>query len=162
LGLKIYLDMDGVLCDFANRYHELLGIRMEDAKSKDRRVNFAKFVEDKSFEKLKMFPSAYVLLEFVKKSGVPVEILSSSTADESVKEEVTRQKLKWLATHSIRYKANIVPGGMKKGQYANADTVLIDDTERVVDNFRKAGGKAILHDHNNVKATIEKLNEYFM
>lgn len=157
--MKIYLDLDGVITDFAGRYHELLGIKMEDVDKKDRHSNWIKFIDDKSFEKLKMLPSAYVLLEFVGKAGVPVEILSSSGGDER-HEEVTRQKMKWLSMHGINYKANIVPGGMKKAQFARPDTILVDDTDRVVENFKKAGGQAILHDHKNVNRTIEKLNEF--
>jgi len=43
---KIYLDMDGVICDFHKRYTELFGTLPErDDKSKTFHKNFDKFIE---------------------------------------------------------------------------------------------------------------------
>jgi len=152
----IYLDMDGVLSDFNAQYKKMFGVTSDEVKGEARHKNWKQFIEQKAFEKLPFLPSAYALLDFISKNNLPAEILSSSGGPE-FHSEVEAQKMSWLIRHGIKYKPNIVPGGMKKAAFANSSSILIDDTDRVVNNFKKAGGLAILHDHNNVNSTITQL-----
>ena len=76
---KIYLDLDGVLCNFEKRYIELYNeapsvMREKKLSSK----NWHNFVQTKQFEKLEYFPGAKDLIKYVNKTKIPVEILSSS------------------------------------------------------------------------------------
>lgn len=162
--MKIYLDIDGVLSDFEQRYVEKFG---EFPKDSDKRReyfwnNWAKFVDDKDFETLPMHKDAPKLLAAVKKlydSGIPVEILSSSGGGYS-HEIVAHQKRKWLDDNGIKYKANIVPGGGHKAKYAAPWNILIDDTENVIDRYRKAGGTAI--HYTDVDKAINELNTLYL
>lgn len=75
-------------------------------------------------------------------------------------EDVTRQKKVWLKLHGLEdLTAHIVQNGYKKAEVINTEKyydILIDDTDRIVDNFRSRGGFAVLH--TSVSDTIEQLN----
>ena len=75
---------------------------------------------------------------------VPIEILSS-TARPSSNVTISRQKQLWLDKNGITYPAIFVPGASLKAQYADENSILIDDTEGVIDAWNKAGGTGILH-----------------
>jgi hypothetical protein len=153
---KLYLDMDGVLCNFEKRFTELYG---EDALgSRDRKnftTNWPNFIMDGNFESLEWFPGGKELLEFIQnETDWEVEILSSS-GGERFHSEVAVQKVTWLCNNGIPYKANIVPGRKHKTAYATPETILIDDTEDIIVNFNAAGGVGILH--KDINETLAKL-----
>ena len=154
--MKIYLDMDGVLTDFETRYEELFGVRPDEVKARAKHFweNWQAFIMGGHFQHLDWHPGAVELLAYVASLRVPVEILSSSGGGD-FHDIVVPQKLKWLESKGIPYKANIVPGGAKKAEFAEPWHILIDDTPHVVEKYRNAGGTAILH--TNVNDTIKQL-----
>ena len=153
----LYLDMDGVLCSFEKRYKELFNTTGERSQ-KDFNKNWPAFIQGKNFESLEKFPGCDKLIEFAKdlqdNHGIKVEILSSS-GGEKFHDDVTAQKIKWLCDNGITFKANIVPGSGKKAALATPDSVLVDDTDYVIDAFIKANGIGILH--TDADETIKKL-----
>ena len=153
---KIYLDMDGVLCDFERKFGELYG--EEALKNRDRKLwteDWPDFIQTNQFEELAKFPGADDLLLFIRKHPeIQVEILTSS-GGQKYHDQVKEQKIVWLKKNSIAYKPNVVPGRKHKKEYAQPDTVLIDDTEDVIENFNRAGGIGILH--RDAKETIKRL-----
>ena len=155
--MKIYLDMDGVLTDFEKKYEELFGVRPKEVSGRTKHFweNWDTFVKGGNFVHLEKHEGADKLLTFVNMLGVPVEILSSS-GGQTHHEYVTTQKIAWLCNHGIPFKANIVPGGSKKALYAKPWNILVDDTDRVVEEYRAAGGTAILH--YDVDVTIRELS----
>jgi hypothetical protein len=156
---KLYLDMDGVLCNFEKRFTDLYG---KDALgSRDRKnftTNWPNFIMDGNFESLEWFPGGKELLDFIQnETDWEVEILSSS-GGEKFHSEVAAQKVVWLCNNGIPYKANIVPGRKHKTAYATPETILIDDTEDIIVNFNAAGGLGILHkDANETLAKLRTL-----
>ena len=153
---KLYLDMDGVLCNFEKRFTDLYG---KDALgSRDRKnftTNWPNFIMDGNFENLEWFPGGKELLHFIQyATDWEVEILSSS-GGEKFHSEVAAQKVVWLCNKGIPYKANIVPGRKHKTAYATPETILIDDTEDIIVNFNAAGGLGILH--KDINETLAKL-----
>jgi hypothetical protein len=154
--MKVYLDLDGVICNFEKRYIELF--RETPGGSRDRKefsVNWCKFVESKQFESLDWWPGGQQLLDYIGKKNVEVEILTSS-GGQKYHSEVEQQKIKWLCNKGITYKANVVPGRSKKSEYATPDSILIDDTEDVIKAFRAAGGIGIHHkDIGNTLALLD-------
>jgi hypothetical protein len=156
---KLYLDMDGVLCNFEKRFTDLYG---KDALgSRDRKnftTNWPNFIMDGNFESLEWFPGGKELLNFIQnETNWEVEILSSS-GGEKFHSEVAAQKVMWLCDKGIPYKANIVPGRKHKTAYATPETILIDDTEDIIVNFNAAGGLGILHkDANETLAKLRTL-----
>ena len=159
--MKIYLDMDGVLADFESRYVELFGVRPQDTQANNSHFwkNWRPFVAGKNFETLDFNKGAVELLAYVASLNVPVEILSSSGGG-YLHDVVVPQKLKWLESKGITYKANIVPGGAKKAEFAGPWNILVDDTLRVVENYRAAGGTAI--HHKDASDTIKQLGKLYL
>jgi hypothetical protein len=156
---KLYLDMDGVLCDFEKRFTELYGKDALGARDrKNFTTNWPNFIMDGNFESLEWFPGGKELLDFIQnETDWEVEILSSS-GGERFHSEVAAQKVVWLCDKGIPYKANIVPGRKHKTAYATPETILIDDTEDIIVNFNAAGGLGILHkDANETLAKLRTL-----
>lgn len=144
--MKIYLDMDGVLCNFERRYFELYGKlpgSMRDRKAFDE--NWDHFVETEQFKTLEWWANGKQLIEHVQTlDDIEIEILSSSGGDK-YHDEVSRQKKYWLESKNIPFKANIVSGRRNKSKYATSDSILIDDTYDVIQSFIGAGGIGIHH-----------------
>jgi hypothetical protein len=155
----LYLDMDGVLCNFEKRWIDLFG---ETAKeSRDRKEfspNWDIFVTTGNFEKLDPFPGSDELLEFVYKfrKQIDIEILSSS-GGQKYHNEVSAQKDVYLKKRGIACPRNFVPGRKLKRNFATPNSILIDDTPDVIDAFNSAGGIGILH--KDASETINRLKE---
>jgi hypothetical protein len=136
---KIYLDMDGVLCNFERRYFELykeLPGSMRDRKEFN--VHWHDFIATKQFETLDWYPGG-----------------------NKYHDEVARQKRVWLENNGLdKLKANVVPGRKHKAEYATPNTILIDDTQDIIQSFNAAGGIGILHKEiGNTLMMLEKLLE---
>lgn len=154
----IYVDMDGVIADFYKRYHDMFNIAPEDARYKEQfSSNFPRFIETQQFATLDLMPDARELLNFLDKLDIPKEILSSTARPEN-DASISMQKARWLATHNISYKANFVPGKQHKYHYATPNSIIIDDTRSVIEDWNKAGGIGI--HHKNAKETIEIVKSY--
>lgn len=139
--ITLYLDMDGVLCDFNKEYQKL------DPKKEDRKRFRQSVLEHKIFEKLDYMPDAHQLLNHVARlKNIDVQILTSmGTHDPFQAEEAKRQKLVWLKEHNINYRPNFVHDKMGKSAYARRDSILIDDSIGCIAPFISAGGRGILH-----------------
>lgn len=142
----IYLDLDGVVADFVKRYKELYRMEPKEAeKKKEFNKFFDEFIATKQFETLDLMPGAMDGLTFLRKHlTVPTQILSS-TANEARYDDISKQKLIWLNTHGITFTPNFVPGKRHKYKFAAPDKIIIDDTESVINDWKKAGGIGILH-----------------
>jgi phosphoglycolate phosphatase-like HAD superfamily hydrolase len=157
---KIYLDMDGVICDFDKRYEELYGYNPHKVKDKNRwKENFDDFIKTRQFATLDLMPGAMTLLHGLAMSGVPVEILSSS-AREDVAKEISEQKEEWLKKYHIDFPRNFPPGKRYKYKYAAPSYLIIDDTLSVIEDWKEAGGPAI--HFKNVKDTMAMLKFYLL
>jgi hypothetical protein len=109
----------------------------------------------KQFETLDIFPGAIELLRYVRRTELPIEILTSS-GGVKYHDLVAEQKDIWLKKQGLAYKRNVVPGRGLKAAYATPDRILIDDTEDVIVSFNKAGGIGILH--KEIGETLQKLD----
>lgn len=155
---KIYLDMDGVIADFEKRYEALYHMHPREAE-KHQQFNkfFDEFIATKQFATLDLMPGAVVGMNYLNTLGIPVEILSSTASQERY-DAISKQKRTWLQINNITYKENFVPGKRFKYQFATPDSVIIDDTESVIRDWRKAGGIGILH--KDWSTTISILRMY--
>jgi hypothetical protein len=159
---KIYLDMDGVIADFTKGYKQLNNMEPREAeKNKKFDHFFDEFISAQTFANLDLMPGARELLTFLNhvylNRSIPTEILSS-TANQDRYDEISRQKNIWLQKHGISFKPNYVPGKRLKYQFATPDSVIIDDTLSVIEDWRKAGGIAIWH--KDAATTLAQLKMY--
>lgn len=147
--------MDGVLCNFEKRYTELYGHVSENVRRGEFKKNFNDFIETKQFATLDTMEDAVYLIDYLNSVKIPKQILSS-TAYEEVWETISQQKKYWLDAHTISWPDPIfVPGKRHKYKYAQPDTIIIDDTFSVIEDWEKAGGIAI--HHRNTSTTLEHL-----
>ena len=87
-----------------------------------------------------------------------IEILSSSGGNK-YHNLVELQKKNWIETMNLpEWKVNVVAGRKKKAEFATPDSILIDDTQDVIEAFREAGGIGI--HHKDVGNTIMLLDIY--
>lgn len=137
--------MDGVLCDFEKRYHELYGDISQHDRRTQFRPNFGNFIETRQFATLDPMPDFNVLVYYLDRLNIPKQILSS-TAYEDVYEPIKEQKEEWLKEHGVNWPdPQFVPGKRHKYKFAKPDTIIIDDTLSVIEDWREAGGIAIWH-----------------
>jgi TATA-binding protein-associated factor Taf7 len=142
---KIYLDMDGVIADFDKRYKELFKMAPKEAESNKLFDKFfTQFISDRQFAKLDMTQDGLMLINYLRSLHIPTEILSS-TSSEKRDPEIRKQKMEWLEKHGIPFPVNLVPGKRFKKDFANENSLLIDDTAQNIDQWRKEGGIGILH-----------------
>jgi hypothetical protein len=155
---KIYVDMDGVIADFEKRYKEKFKISPSETRDNKSFGNFFdKFIADKEFATLDMMQDGQLLLAYLNTLNIPKEILSS-TASEKRHNDIMPQKTAWLKHHKIDYKVNLVPGKQHKFKFSTPDSIIIDDTESVIDDWNMAGGIGILH--TDAVSTISMLKMY--
>jgi hypothetical protein len=147
--------MDGVIANFSDRYKSLYSIYPEEARTHKEFSNFFDdFIEKGNFATLDLMPGAMDLIRACRNALPPTQILSS-TANQKRYDDISKQKKEWLAKHDIDFQTNFVPGKQHKKKYARKDTLIIDDTESVITDWRAAGGLAILH--KNVPDTLAQL-----
>ena len=139
--ITLYLDMDGVLCNFDKAY------RAYDPEKNDRKRFRQAVMDYHIFEDLEFMPDAQELLNHVcKLNDVRVEILTSMGTFDNVQGNAARyQKLKWLDGKNIPYRANFVRSKEEKAKYASPSNILVDDSIGCIKPFNVAGGHGILH-----------------
>lgn len=160
----IYLDMDQVLTGFTQRTNELLEKAGHPEYESDAWKNFDDLdqaiwpliLNDETFwECLPFLEDGRVLWEFCK--DYKPNILSALTDKDP---RCHNGKHQWIYN-------NLEPGYVdrillvrrsQKKNYASPDSILIDDHEKNVEEFREAGGIAFLY-KNNAEEIIEQLKE---
>lgn len=139
--ITLYLDMDGVLCNFDKAY------RQYDPQKADRKRFRQAVMEYRIFEDLEFMPDAQELLNHVSKlREINIQMLTSMGTYESLQASAAKtQKLRWLEKHNIPYKANFVHSKAEKAKYATPQSILIDDSVGCINPFMASGGHGILH-----------------
>ena len=148
--ITLYLDMDGVLCNFEKAYRSLR-THAEDGKRFQAAV-----MQFRIFETLEPMPDVQQLLDYVKTLNVNVEILTSlGTFDEEQGESTKLQKQKWLDDHGISYKVNFSRSKEEKSMYAHSRAILVDDSVGCIEPFNGKSGHGILH--TSVEESIKRI-----
>jgi len=151
--ITLYLDMDGVLCNFDKAYRSL---RTHAADGKRFR---AAVMDYHIFEDLEFMPDTQELLTYVSKlDGINIEILTSmGTFDVLQGNAAKSQKQKWLDKWNIPYKANFVRSKEEKSKFAHDRAILVDDSPGCIDPFNAKCGHGILHSKST--ETIQQIHD---
>ena len=156
----IFVDMDGVLCDFDKRYAEFFGVTTREVRHNKSRKEYRRlwndFIDRDGFATLDLYPGATQLIEWLNRQKAEKCILSSSGGMER-HNDVVAQKIKWLCSHGITWPTAIVPGRKFKAGFAGIDNALIDDHPENVEQFTKSGGFGILHESDRKWNTTYQL-----
>jgi hypothetical protein len=151
--ITLYLDMDGVLCNFDKAYRSL---RTHATDGKRFR---AAVMDYHIFEDLEFMSDAQELLTYVSKlDGINIEILTSlGTFDVLQGNAAKSQKQKWLDKWNIPYKANFVRSKEEKSKFAHDRAILVDDSPGCIDPFNAKCGHGILHSKST--ETIQQIHD---
>jgi nicotinic acid mononucleotide adenylyltransferase/PAS domain-containing protein len=149
---KIYVDMDGVIVDFDGGYEKLTGITTKEADKKGPEFFWKPISKAgaKWWITLKWMPDGKQLWDYVKKYNP--ELLSAPS-----REEASRLgKRVWVKRELPGVKL-ILRSADKKQEFASPNSILIDDREKNIEQWKNAGGIGILH--TDAASTIKKLKE---
>lgn len=160
---KIYFDMDGVLADFEKGVQDLC--RMEplpqNGKRRDPKLDDLMWERiretDHFYSRLEMMPGAKELFDQVwVKYGDRCEILTGIPREERGIVTAEADKRDWTRRLlSADVKVNAVCRKEKQNFCAGPESVLIDDREKTIREWRELGGTGILH--TSAEETVREL-----
>jgi hypothetical protein len=151
----IYSDMDGVLVDFENRFKRFSdGISPKDYEDKYGKEKFWDLIDKKTGVRfwvgMPWMSDGKQLWNYIKNYN-PTLLSSPSRSNSSRMGKRIWRKRNLPSTKLVLAQA------AKKQNYANPNSILIDDRESNIDQWVKAGGIGILH--TDTTSTINKLKE---
>lgn len=156
---QIYCDMDGVLCDFRGRFEHFSGMYPREYEDRHGKTLFWNLIDNEVglvfWSKMNWTPMGKMLWHFIKPYS-PQLLTSPSRANES-----RLGKNIWVKEHlNPQPKVNF-RRAKEKHDFANENTILIDDREDTIERWNNAGGIGIHHPENttNLNPILDKLKE---
>lgn len=152
--LQIYLDMDGVICDWDKQYLTYFKTTAEDIKKKYNEAMIWKLIAKagiRFWTEMEWMPDAKKLWYFVKPYR-PI-ILSSPARIKAA----PKGKQLWVRRELGRDVLLILKQSRDKKELTNEKSILIDDREDNIKDWKRSGGISILH--KSVKDTIYQLQK---
>lgn len=157
--LKLYIDMDGVLCNFDERFEHFTGMLPSVYEERFGTKRFWHLIDGeigiRFWSHMEWTPRGRELWEFVKPYD-PILLTSPSKNKVSVE-----GKLEWI-DRNIPGTPVIFKQAKEKHLVAGPGSILVDDREDTIERVNEAGGIGILHPKNteDIEPIIEKLREY--
>ena len=160
IDYKIFVDMDGVVADFDQRFIDLSGMLPKEYENKYGKNAFWDFIDEKN--KLKFWigipqmSDAQSLMDYV--SQYNYELLTSP----SIKQQSLMGKGLWVKNHTNKGLFKSKPKvnyrfAKKKVEFAAPNHILIDDRADTINSWNAAGGVGILH--TSAANTISQLKK---
>lgn len=161
---RIYLDMDGVLADFDRGVLELCHMKSYSQNGKwdpqyDDLMWAAMQKIDHFYDRLELMPDAKEMFDLIYGIyGDQCEILTGVPRPERGILTAGEDKISWMKRLlSPTVKVNIVLRKEKILYCKGPDSILIDDREKTILEWKEAGGTGILH--TSPKATLDQMRE---
>lgn len=168
---NILIDMDGVVIDDVAMYAKLcpeitdMEAYLQYLQLTGKRQSFVFPLIEKAIETEAFATAPYTafllslhsrLLEQWKEKGIEVKILTSTMSVNPKRKELEKQKLQSLELIGLGHLPVIfAEGSAQKQNYATPNTLLIDDYDRTITQFRSKGGVAI--QYTGLAKTLEQL-----
>lgn len=156
---KIYVDMDGVVSDMDAKMSEITNGQSDQPDYPRGKFWSAVHRHNKDvepfFESLPKMQGADQLIKFITDNFEEVAFL---TASGTTPKDGPDQKRNWIAKNYPGTKVIVVTKSPEKAVYANPRSILVDDREKSIDPWRRAGGIGILH--SDVNQTIAQLEKF--
>lgn len=168
----VFLDLDGVQCDFAGAVQDTIGVSRDEAKEKteeeiERLAHSSPEAVRNFFANLKQLPGGKKITDWLNSNNIPYTILSAPLRGPYAKSSIMG-KLEWLEKHT----PNAVRGALFKhdkhehAQDGSRPNILIDDYHKKIKAWDNAGGIAIQHEDeykvpDAAERTIKRLEEIF-
>ena len=155
---KVFVDMDGVLCDFIAAANDLFQLKNFNQWNKMKKTHWREIKQEgtKFWADMSWTKDGKKLWDYIISNYKDVQILSAHPMD---KGESELGKRLWLRRNlGASYAANaIICLGADKQTYADINHILIDDMERNIRQWMNNNGIGILH--KNTNNTIKQLKE---
>lgn len=164
----IYLDLDGVLCDFFSEWAKLAGVTANAQNRYDyheipvdlREPTLRKMRGTNFFSQLPKFSTADQLIQLVVQNFGDYSVCSSPLRGDHTNSAI--HKKKWIATHLSPQPKEIIITP-RKGKYAvqpsGIPNILIDDRGKNIIEWTAAGGIGIKYqaDQDSLNVVIDGL-----
>lgn len=140
----IAIDADGVLANFEKKVSEINKLefhKIPRGKLWASIDEYDKTVEP-FFESLELMPDAMELMNFVRSNFINYFIL---TACGYTPKNAAQQKRNWAKKHFGGIVVKPVQSSEHKAQFATPNCILIDDRNKSIDPWVRAGGIGVLH-----------------
>ena len=158
--LALYVDMDGVLVDFLGGAGKATDMKfkthMDWEKVKKTEWKTLANIGSRFWAKLPWMNDGKKLWSFVKQ--YEPRILSAFPQATENKQNAIDGKREWIKKNLSGVKEVNLVKGQDKQNFARKNAILIDDSKRNIDQFRRAGGIGILH--TSASDTIKQLKKY--
>jgi len=160
---KIYLDMDGVLCDFFAEYAKLAGVKSgsyRDIPPAKADPTLDKMIGTDFFFRLPKFPTADALIKLVLQYTPTYDICSSPLRGDHANSG--HWKKEWIKKNLSIKPAEIIITGRKEQHATNSDgspNILIDDRGTNIVAWRARGGIGIKYqaDEDSLQMVADEL-----
>ena len=157
----VYVDMDGVLANFAGGFYELTKMNSDNVSDEELWARINAYGKVRFFSELTWMPGGKEMWNFIVQNFLNVKILSALGKSDKIDKQSTQGKMSWLR-HNIPSLSSddiiLVENKHKKRHYSKPGDIIIDDTPVVIQEWIKKGGIGILY--KTAFETIGELKKY--
>jgi len=156
---KIYCDMDGVLVDFIGGIIKELKLRREPYQDEiDYFLTTTYGSSVRFWSRLPWMPDGKKLWTLLKQLNT--EILSACPSNCEMQPSVKKGKIKWCK-QNLKISTGInITTRQNKVRFVGKNNILIDDYIKNINEWKRAGGKAI--HHRSARQTAQELKDIIL